>query len=591
MCRRIDAGVLFLTLGVGSMACTGEEYARNSLEQTYQEAWDFRMRENPLWATAVGVHDYNDRLPSQTPEDIERRAAYWEQVAERLDGFDAAGLEGAESINYRIFRRQVEDRLAGHRFREHLMPITSETGFHTSLAWMPEQMPFRTPQDYRNYLARLRAVPTYFEQYTALMKSGLEQGYGLPRVVLDGYESTIQPHIVEDPSESIFFQPFREFPTAVPESERAGLRSQGEAAIREAVTPSFRGFLDFMLNEYIPGCRESVGASELPEGRDYYAYLIRHHTTLDLSAEDVHQIGLDEVARIRAEMEEVIRQVDFEGDFAAFLEFLRTDPRFYPRTAEELLKQASWIAKRMDGKLPALFGKLPRLPYTVAPVPDHIAPKYTAGRYVGPPPGSTLPGYYWVNTYALESRPLYALPALTLHEAVPGHHLQNALRQELTGLPDFRRFSGINAYGEGWGLYSEFLGVETGFYEDPYDNFGRLTYEMWRACRLVVDTGLHAKGWSRQQALDFLASNTALSLHEVRTEIDRYISWPGQALAYKIGELKIRELRKKAEAELGPDFDIREFHDLILADGPVPLDVLEDQVKAWMAGVSRTSRP
>ncbi len=310
---------------------------------------------------------------------------------------------------------------------------------------------------------------------------------------------------------------------------------------------------------------------------------MRQYTTLDLSPEEIHQIGLAEVERIDKEMQEVIRKTGFQGNFAAFLQLLRTDPRFYAKTPDQLLKEAAWIAKRMDGKLPALFGKLPRVPYTVQPVPDHIAPKYTSGRYVGSPEGSTQPGIYWVNTYMLESRPLYNLEALTLHEAVPGHHLQIALNKELSDLPEFRRFNYLSAFGEGWGLYSEWLGLEAGFYTDPYSNFGRLTYEMWRACRLVVDTGMHAKGWTRQQAIDYLASHTALPLHEVETEIDRYISWPGQALAYKMGELKIRELRAKAEAELGPKFDVRAFHDAVLANGPVPLPVLEEQIRAHVA--------
>ena len=336
-----------------------------------------------------------------------------------------------------------------------------------------------------------------------------------------------------------------------------------------------------MTEDYIPGARDTIGASELPNGRAYYAYLVGHFTTMDVTPDDVHQIGLEEVSRIRREMDDVIEEVGFEGDFAAFLAFLRTDPQFYPESPEELLKEASFIAKKMDGMLPSLFKTLPRQPYRVAPVPDHIAPKYTAGRYVGAPIDSTEPGTYWVNTYKLDSRTLYTLEALTLHEAVPGHHLQNALRQELTELPEFRRYSGIGVYG-GWGLYSERLGLEAGFYEDPYSNFGRLTYEMWRACRLVVDTGLHAKGWTRRQAIDYLASHTALSLHEISTETDRYISWPGQALGYKMGELKIRELRERAENILGKDFDVRAFHDVILLNGPVPLPILDDLVTAWI---------
>jgi uncharacterized protein (DUF885 family) len=369
----------------------------------------------------------------------------------------------------------------------------------------------------------------------------------------------------------------------VPEGDRGRLRDGGRAAIGEAVVPAYRSLLDFFTREYIPGARTTIGASALPDGVRYYAWLVRYYTTLDTTSDDVHAIGRREVARIRDEMQAVVRGLDFDGDLDAFIEHLRTDPRFYAKTPDELLKRAAWIAKRMDGKLPSLFGRLPRQPYGVEPVPDDLAPKYTGGRYVGAPLDSTRGGTYWVNTYALETRPLYTQEALTLHEAVPGHHLQIALAKELEGLPAFRRYGYVNAFGEGWGLYAERLGLEAGFYADPYGNFGRLTYEMWRACRLVVDTGLHAKGWTRAQAIEFMATNTALSRHEITTEVDRYISWPGQALAYKMGELKLRELRARAEKALGERFDVRAFHDAVLANGAVPLDVLEEQVEELIA--------
>ncbi|MGB5816112.1 MAG: DUF885 domain-containing protein [Thermoanaerobaculia bacterium] len=552
------------------------------LHGLFDEAWSFVLEENPFYATYVGNHDYDDRLPSASLADEARRAEYWQETLERLAAIDRSSLAAEEQINYDMFESQVSDRVTAFELNDHLIPITAESGFHTGFARLADRVPLATVEGYENYISRLRAFPDLVDQYIEVMRQGIAEGYVLPRVVLDGYESTIDAHIVEEVAESVFWKPFESFPTTVPADEHERLREAGEAAIIERVIPGYEAFYAFMVDEYIPNTRETLGASELPNGRELYDYLIRHHTTLDLTADEVHQIGLDEVARIRAEMMEVIEQVGFAGSFDEFVEFLRTDPRFYPKSAEELLKEASYIAKKMDGKLPSLFKTLPRLPYGVEPVPEHIAPKYTAGRYVGAPVGSTKPGYYWVNTYALESRPLYALTALTLHEAVPGHHLQNALRQELEDLPNFRRFSGVNAYGEGWGLYSERLGLEAGFYEDPYDNFGRLTYEMWRACRLVVDTGVHAKGWTRQQMIDYLAANTALSLHEITTETDRYISWPGQALAYKIGELKIRELRAKAEEALGERFDIREFHDVILRHGPVPLPVLESQIDAFI---------
>jgi uncharacterized protein (DUF885 family) len=444
-------------------------------------------------------------------------------------------------------------------------------------------MPFDTTHDYENYVARLRAIPQYVRQNVELLREGLQAGWTLPKVALTGYEKTIEAHVVADPRRSRFFAPFASFPSGVSESDRARLSAAGEKAIRDEVVPAFRAFLEFMTREYMPGARATVGASDLADnGKEYYAYLVRHFTTLPLAPDEIHALGLEEVRRIRTEMEEVIRKTGFSGGFADFLKFLRTDPRFYAKTPEELLKQAAWIAKSVDGKLPSLFGRLPRQPYGVEPVPAEIAPKYTGGRYVGAPPGGKKAGTYWVNTYALESRPLYVLESLTLHEAVPGHHLQGALSAELTDLPAFRRFLYVDAFGEGWGLYSERLGLEMGLYTDPYNNFGRLTYEMWRACRLVVDTGLHAKGWTRQQAIDYLASNTALSLHECTTETDRYISWPGQALAYKIGELKLRELRRRAEDALGARFDVREFHDRILSGGTVTLPILEARIDAYI---------
>ncbi|NHZ73797.1 MAG: DUF885 family protein [Nitrospirae bacterium] len=581
MKQLILAGLICISVMV--VACSApppEESLVADLHALFDEAWDFQMQENPMWATAVGIHDYNDRLPSFTIEDEERRAEYYRGVLDRLHAIDRDGLEAAERINYDMFERRLSDWLTGFEFKEYLIPITAEGGFHTGFARLPERVPLSTAQDYENYIARLHAFPLYAEQHIEIMREGIANGYVLPRVVLEGYESTIEPHLVDDTSTSVFWKPFESFPNSVPEAEHERLRQAGLEAIRDDVIPAYRAWYRFILDEYIPSASPIIGASELPNGREYYEYLVRHHTTLDITPQEVHDIGLAEVARIRAEMEAIIEEVEFQGTFAEFLDFLRTDPQFFVDTPEELLMEASFIAKTMDGKLPTYFKTLPRLPYGVAPVPDHIAPKYTAGRYVGAPLGSKQPGYYWVNTYALESRPLWALPALTLHEAVPGHHLQNALRQELEGLPNFRRFSGINAYGEGWGLYCEKLGVEAGMYTTPYEHFGRLTYEMWRAARLVVDTGMHYLGWSRQQGLDFLAENTALSLHEIKTETDRYISWPGQALAYKMGEIKIWELRRRAEEALGEDFDIREFHEVILMNGPVPLTVLEDQIDA-----------
>jgi uncharacterized protein (DUF885 family) len=556
------------------------------LHALFDRAWETRIKEDPMFATSVGRHEFNDRLPSATLADLRRQAELARGFLAELKAIDRAKLPASEAVNYDIFRAQLEEEIAELELGDHEMPFNADSGFHSGFTRLPKEVPLATVKDYENYIARLRAWPRYMREQLAHMRAGLKRGFTVPRATLEGYDTTISAHVVDDPSKSVFWAPFESFPSSVPAAEHERLRTAGRAAVVEAVG-AYRQFLDFFRREYVPGARTSLAAHELPNGRAYYAQKIREFTTLDLTADEIHRLGLAEVARIDAEMRAVMKQARFAGDFAAFLQFLRTDPRFYAKTPEELLMRASHIAKRMDGKLPSLFKTLPRLPYTVEPVPADIAPKYTTGRYVGAPQGSTRPGIYWVNTYKLEARPLYNLEALTLHEAVPGHHLQIALSRELTGLPNFRRFSYISAFGEGWGLYSEWLGLEAGFYTDPYSNFGRLTYEMWRACRLVVDTGIHAKGWTRQRAIDYMATRTALPLHEVTTEVDRYISWPGQALAYKLGEMKIKELRRRAESTLGTRFDVREFHDVVLGSGAVPLKVLEGNVEAWIRSSSR----
>jgi len=575
--------VIFLLGAISMLAsCSSPRDFQVQLHALFDEEWNFRLAEEPVFATSTGNHQYDDRLPQVTMAAKTRRVEFWRNLSSRLEKIDRARLSHDDQINYDIFKLQLEDNLADFEHKAYLIPFTVDDGFHIGFARLPNQAPRATVQDYENYIKRLRAFPEYVAQHLELLKEGLQTGMTMPQVVLQGYEVTMAAHIVADPAKSVFYAPFTKFPAAMPETEKARLKQAGEAAIREAIVSGYQTLMDFFTKEYMPKARTTIGAFELPNGREYYAQRVRHFTTLDMSVDEIHQLGLSEVQRIRSEMMEIIKQAGFKGDFAAFLKFLRSDPQFYAKTPEELLKEASYIAKRMDAKLPALFKTLPRLPYGVQAVPGHLAPKYTGGRYVGPAFGSTEPGYYWVNTYALENRPLYILESLTLHEAVPGHHLQNALAREMEGLPNFRRFTYLSAFGEGWGLYSERLGLEAGFYTNPYSNFGRLTYEMWRACRLVVDTGIHAKGWRREQAMEFLASNTALSLHEVRTETDRYISWPGQALAYKIGELKIRELRRQAEAALGEKFDLREFHDVVLRNGAIPLTTLEGEVQAYI---------
>jgi len=489
-----------------------------------------------------------------------------------------------------MFKAQLEERRDSFKFGEHLMPLNADSGFHTDFALVPKQMRFAAPQDFEKYLSRLRAFPRYMDENIAVMRQGVRTGMTIPRASLAGIETSIQPLIVDDPTKSPLWEPFATMPETFDAATRDQLRERGRTAIANGVTPAYHQFLDFMMKEYVPHARPTLAATALPNGKDYYTFLVRKFTTLPVTPEQVHKIGLDQVAALHTEMEQAMQRTGFKGTLPQFIAFLRTDPRFYPKTAEELLKDAAYIAKRMDGKLPSLFTHLPRQPYSVAPVPEYLAPKYTAGRYNPNPPDGVEPGYYWVNTYALNTRALYNLEALTLHESVPGHHLQGALSYELDNLPNFRRWTYISTFGEGWGLYSEWLGLEAGFYTDPYSNFGRLTYAMWRACRLVVDTGLHTKGWTRQQAIDYLSQNTALSVHECTTETDRYISWPGQALSYKMGELKIRELRKRAEQALGQKFDIRRFHDAVLGNGSVPLPVLEEVIDAFIAGERQRQR-
>ena len=404
-----------------------------------------------------------------------------------------------------------------------------------------------------------------------------------PKIIFEGYESTYNDHIVSNAEDSPFFQPIKSLPNTFSREEKIVISEKAKAIIADFVVPSFKKIKYFFEKEYIPTTRTAIGVSETPNGKAFYQNRINYYTTTqEYSADDIHQIGLKEVARIRAEMQQIITSLNFEDSFSDFLKFLRTDEQFYAKTGDELLMRARDIAKRIDAELPKYFKTLPRTPYGVKKVPDALAPKYTGGRYSGPS-SDTQPGYYLVNTYKLKSRPLYVLPSLTAHEAVPGHHLQGSLNRELgDSIPRFRRNTYLSAYGEGWALYTEFLGNELGIYTTPYEEFGKLTYEMWRACRLVVDTGIHAKGWTRQQVVDYMLKNTALSEHEVNTETDRYISWPGQALSYKMGELKIRELRKKAEEELGAAFDIREFHEVILEQGTVTLPILENRINAYI---------
>lgn len=506
-----------------------------------------------------------------------------------LDNLSCDRLSREACINYRMFKRQMDQFIDAYETRAYLIPFNSDWSFWAGWARMAESSNFAGAADYEAYLARLRELPFVMDEYITLMRKGLEIGMTQPRVIMDGRDGSIRAQIVVSAEVSPFYQPFHALPDSMPAEQAETLAQGARQAIEQGVIPAYRRLLAFFLEEYAPGARETLGATQLPGGERFYQAQVRRYVTEDMTPREIHDIGLSEVARIRAEMDAIINEVEFDGSFEEFLTFLRTDEQFYARTPKELLALASYYAKKVDGRLPAFFGHLPRQPYGVAPVPAEIAPYFTAGRYAGAPAEARRGGFYWVNTHALESRTLYTLPALTLHEGAPGHHLQAALVLEQESMPPFRRNDYISAYGEGWALYAEKLGVEMDIYETPYEHFGRLTYEMWRACRLVIDTGVHAFGWTREQALDYLASNTALSLHEVTTEVDRYISWPAQALSYKLGEYTIWQLRRDAEARLGEDFDLRAFHDFILALGSVPLDILKDEVTRWIDGQVETT--
>ncbi len=579
--------VLFALLGMNTLVA-GEPKTRTRTDATtafhtlLDESWEFNLREDPVWATRVGDHRWNDQLGHYTLADQQRRETSNRGFLKRLDAIDRDQLARTDQINYDIFRRGLVDGITESEFETYLMPITNRWGFHIAMPELPRQVPLNSVKDYENYIARLNQFGRVTDEHIELMRLGIEKGLTLPAVVLTEFRRPIEAHIVDDPTMSLFYGPLKEMPETFTDAQRQSLRQAARAAIESSIVPGYKKFLDFMEKQYVPACRSSVGASALPRGREFYRFCVRKFTTLDLTPEQVHQTGLDEVKRIRAEMDAVIQEVGFKGDFAAFVEFLRTDPRFYAKTPDELLKEVAYTMKRMEGQLPKLFGRLPRTPCGIREVPAYIAPQTTAAYYMQPAGDGTVAGFYYVNTYDLKSRPLYSIEALSFHEAVPGHHLQLALQQEIEGLPPFRRFEGFTAFIEGWGLYSERLGLEAGFYKDPYSNFGRLNYEMWRACRLVVDTGIHYFGWSRQQAIDYLATNSAMSLHNIRAEVDRYISWPGQALAYKTGELKIRQLRALAEERLGDRFDVRRFHDVVLGSGSVPLTVLDDNVKQYI---------
>ncbi|MBE1298359.1 MAG: DUF885 family protein [Alteromonadaceae bacterium] len=563
--------------------------AEEKLHPLLDEIWAFQMQQNPMWATRMGMREADSKMPDLSAASLEAAATKNTEFMTRLEAIDAASLSRTDAITLQVQKLQLQNNVDSYRYNSHFVPFTSESGFYSSLGFLPSSHKFASLDDFQNYLMRLAQFPEYFDQQISWMEKGLASGMTQPKEVLEPLPSLVAGFIFDDPKASSFYRPFNiDKPDYLSSQQWQTLQSQAADTIANAVIASYVKLKAFFVEQYIPKAKTTLGADSWPNGKAYYQNRAAYYTTTDMTVDEIHELGLSEVKRIRGEMKQVMQELEYKGTHAEFIHFLRTDPQFYAKTEQEIMRYAAYLSKKIDGKLPKLFSYLPRTPYGVEPVPASIAPNYTTGRYISPN-NDTEPGYYWVNTYALDKRPLYALPALTLHEAVPGHHLQIALSRELEDLPNVRRFTYISAFGEGWGLYSEYLGKEVDFYETPYDEFGRLSYEMWRATRLVVDTGIHIKGWSRKQAVDYMLENTALSEHNVRTEVDRYITWPAQALSYKIGELTIKRLRKKAEDALGDKFDLRAFHKAVLEHGSVPLQVLENNINIFIKNAAITN--
>ena len=568
-----------LWLAPATLAATATE----QLQQVIEDHWQYSLQEDPITAGRMGLTGYNNRLPGVTAKDRARRLNAEQALLQRLQAINTEQLTDSDRVNHQLLGWVLRNSIQSNKLFLDRIPANTFYSFWSSALDASSGLAMPKVTDYQDYIARINDFGRYFDENIANMRTGIQDGFVLPKIVVQGIAPTVRAQVYKDPTQSSLYEPFKKFPAAFSKAEQQQLQQAAKQAIAQTALPAFARLADFLEGDYMKAATDSLAAEQLPEGKTYYRHTINTYVTQDMDPAEIHKTGLAEVKRIRAEMDALIKQTGFKGSFSDFTKFLRTDPQFYAKTPTELLKEASYIAKRIDYRLPEFFGKLPRLPYGVVPVPAEIAPNYTTASYNPAAIGGIRGGAYWLNTHALDQRPMYELVALTLHEAVPGHHLQNALSQELENVPQFRRNLYLSAYGEGWGLYAERLGVEMGVYENAYQQFGRLSYEMWRACRLVIDTGIHSQGWSRQQALDFLSSNTSLSQANVRAEVDRYISWPGQALSYKMGEIKIRQLRAKAEQQLGAKFDLRAFHDALLANGALPLEILEAEMDRFIA--------
>jgi uncharacterized protein (DUF885 family) len=579
--RSLLAAILLATLPAPSVAQQTAATPTERLHALFGYEWERTLRESPTFASSLGDRRYNREWGDVSMEAFERRHRDSEAALARLRAIARDSLSVADRLNYDLFLRGYEERVEAYRYREFLLPLNQRGGIQTEDE-LAERLRFTTTADYEDWIARLRGFGSYMDQTIALMRRGIAERRIHPRVIMERIPEQIAAQLVE-PARSPFLKAFAAFPDTMGAATRDRLRAEALQAVREVVLPAYQRFDRFFRDEYLPATRQTVGAWDLPDGREMYAFRARTFTTTGMTPDQIFDTGMREVTRIRGEMQKIIDSVGFGGSFAEFLEFLRTDKQFYYETPEALFEGYLAISKRVDPEMVRLFGRLPRMPYGVRPIPDAAAPHTTTAYYQRPAADGSRAGFYYVNLYRPETRPKYEMEALTLHEAVPGHHHQIAIAMELGELPNFRRFGGFTAFTEGWGLYAESLGDELGFYRDPYSKFGQLTYEMWRAVRLVVDAGMHHKGWTREQAITFFSENAAKSEHDIVNEIDRYIAWPGQALAYKIGELKIKELRARATERLGARFDVRAFHDVVLGSGAVPLAILERQVDEWIA--------
>ncbi len=545
------------------------------------EAWEWQLRESPMMASGLGDRRYNDQWTDYSLAAIKRRQDETREFLRRAYAIDRSGLSAADQLNHELFRRSLQDRVDQFPFNGHLIPFYQRGGVQ-NLDSNTSRLRFVTVKDYEDWIARLAKIDVVIEQTIDLADAGIDAGLVSPRVLMERLPNQIAAQVVDEPEDSPFWKVFAEMPDTIGDEDQVRLRAMARTTIADTVLPAYRELDEYFSETYLPASRDTIGLSELPNGEDWYELRARQFTTTQLTPNEIHRIGLDEVARIRGEMQKIIDELDFAGSFQDFLAFLRTDPQFYYEDPEELYEAYLATSKRIDPELVKLFGKLPRMPYGVQPIPETIAPDTTTAYYSRPAADGSRAGIYWVNLYKPEVRPKYEIEVLSVHEAMPGHHLQLALQQELGDMPNFRRFMGFTAFVEGWGLYSESLGPDLGLYKDPYSKFGALTYEMWRAVRLVVDTGMHYKGWTRQQAIDFFKDNAAKTELDIINEIDRYIGWPGQALAYKIGQLKILQIRERAELALGENFDVRAFHDELLGAGALPLDILEQRMDAWL---------